>query len=57
MQGWAVVLNEPSSIGGGVWASAEEVEKTYAVPSAYRAYLDQLPIFCTRRNFEPGLGV
>lgn len=45
MQGWAVVLNEPSSIGGGVWASAEEVVKTYAVPSAYRAYLDQLPIF------------
>lgn len=45
MQGWAVVLDAPFDMDGGVWASPEALEKIYAVPSAYRAYVEQLPIF------------
>ncbi len=43
MRGWALEVAEPFSIPGLVWATLDELEGVYALPSAYRAYTARLP--------------
>lgn len=45
MQGWAVWLKASAHTAEGVWSTPEQMEQSYAVPSAYRAYVEQLPAF------------
>ena len=48
MQGWAVFVQAAEKEVSGVWATSEQLQQSYAVPSAYRAYLEQLPVFLAK---------
>ena len=45
MQGWAVFVSQIVDYPKGVWVTQRQLEEAYAMPSAYRVYLAQLPIF------------